>query len=182
MRSTRINELIKLAMLAAVSMVVRPYVRSAVAGAILSLGLPVGSVIGGLYMLWPLLAVGLFPRRGNGLLFCTLQGVLALLLGMTGKTGALGLLSFLAPGLIIEGWMLLLPHTNLCRRLPVAIAVTSTANAAGAVVHGIIYFGLGNVALPAVALTALLFGSLGGVFAIPLARILAAHRLAASQA
>jgi len=171
------RDLIKLTLLAVASLVLKPTFRSAFAGLALSLHLPIGSLIGGMYMFWPVLAAGLFPRPGTALLFCFIQGILATLTGLTGKLGPLGLISYMLPGLVIEGWVRLFPSRNVCRYPALALAASATANATGALVHGILYFGPGNLVISTVVITSFISGTLGGVLACMLYGILSVRRI-----
>lgn len=107
-------DFVVIALIAAVSMVVKPYLRAPFAFVQTSLGLPVGVFLGGIYMFWPVLAGYLVPRRGAVALTCLLQGLLALLLGLTGTLGPMAFFSYLAPGIVIEA-LFLLPGSPVTR-------------------------------------------------------------------
>ncbi len=111
-KRSRWFDLVMIALIAAVSIVAKPYLRAPFAFVQTTFGMPVGAFIGGIYMFWPLLAGYMVPRRGVVLLTCVLQGLLAIVTGFLGLLGPPAFLSYIAPGLVIEA-LFLIPGAGL---------------------------------------------------------------------
>jgi energy-coupling factor transport system substrate-specific component len=156
------RELITLALIAAVSIVTKPYVRAPFAFVQAALGLPVGSFIGGVYMLWPVLAGVLVPRPGAVFITCFLQGLVAVLTGFTGLLGQLAFFSYLAPGLVIEGVYLLTRRRWAPGHYLEAVLAGALGNAAGAASNALLFFAVRGLVFTLALGSALLSGGVGG--------------------
>jgi len=163
-------DLVTVALIAAVSMVLKPYLRAPFSFVQTTLGVPIGVFLGGVYMFWPVLAGYLVPRRGVIFLTCLLQGLLALATGLTGLLGPMAFFSYLAPGVVIEV-LGLLPGSPVGRKIDpgdragtaraaAGAAAPHQARAPGGLVWSVVAAGLGNVA--GAATNALLFFALRG--------------------
>lgn len=172
------RELIMIALIAALSIAVKPYIRAPFGWVQTVLHLPVGVFIGGLYMFWPVLAGRLMPRFGAVFLTCLLQGVLAVLVGFTGLLGPAAFLSYLAPGVAIEA-LYLATRRGWAGRWAWAETALAGAlgNAAGAATNAFLFFALTGAAFTLAVTTSLLTGALGGWLAY-----LVGQRLARSSA
>lgn len=170
-RKIRLAEIIELSIIAVLSMVTKPYVRSAFALFLTGLAVPVGVFAGGFYMAWVVLAGNVVRARGATALFCTFQGILALFLGMSGGLGPFVLVSYILPGVALELLYIIVPtHEMPAWLCAVAGAV---ANVTGSVLNSVLMFQLKGKMLAAWAIPSLLTGAGGGYLGY-----LVAHRLA----
>ncbi len=179
------RDLILIALIAAISIVTKPLIRAPFAWVQTSLGIPVGTFIGGLYMFWPVLVGLLVPRVGAVSLTCLLQGLVALLTGFTGLLGPAAFFSYLPPALFIEP----LIYVQRRVRLPggqwgllVVLALAGAlGNAAGAATNAILFFALKGKALTLALGASFLTGALGGWLALVLGRQIPAALLRRSE-
>lgn len=176
-RFTRLSlqELVLLAVIAAISMVVKPYVHAAFRPLVAGLNVPVGMVAGGLYMMWLVMAGHLVNKAGAVVLVALLQGILAVILGMGGKLGPFVVISYLMPGLAMELlYGVLAVFWRLCRCRPwAAIAGAALANGVGTACNSLLLLGLPWPAVAATLLPATLSGAAGGFLGHVLSRRLA---------
>jgi len=161
-------DLVVIALIAAVSIVLKPYLRAPFAFVQTTLGMPVGVFIGGIYMFWPLLAGFVVPRRGVVLLTCLLQGLLAVATGFVGLLGPLAVLSYIAPGLVIEA-LFLLPRSP-ARGLLWSMAGGALGNVAGAATNALLFFSLRGTVFSLALVASLLTGAAGGWLAVVVGR------------
>lgn len=168
------RELVFLALIAVFSMVTKPYVKSVVKVITQPLGIPGGVAAGTIYMFWVVLAGYMVSRPGSVFLFCLLQGILAMIMGLTGALGALIIVSYSLPGIAVEVLYLVLGiFRRDCRHAPVpCIAAGAVANVAGSVSNAILMFGMGGSLLLIISSVSALTGGLGGFFAFAAGRYL----------
>ncbi len=161
------RELVFLALIAVLSMVTKPYVKSVVNVITQPLGIPGGVAAGTIYMFWVVLAGYVVSRPGSVFLFCLLQGVLALLMGFTGPLGALIIVSYVLPGIAVEILYSILSSFRYdCRHAPVACIIAgAVANVAGSVSNAILMFSMGGTLLLVISPVSAVTGGLGGFFA-----------------
>lgn len=168
----QLRETLAVAVIAALSMVTKPYVRMAFAPLAGSVGVPVGVFAGCIYMMWVVLVDRLGFRPGAVVRLSVLQGLLALAMGMTSQAGPMILVTYLAPGLAVEGLRLMVPPDR--RKQPYSMAAGAIANIAGSATMTLVIAGW----KPAVILAALPVSLLGGAMGGALSHALA-HRLRA---
>jgi hypothetical protein len=169
------SDLVVIALIAAVSIVLKPYLRAPFAFVQTTLGMPVGVFIGGIYMFWPLLAGFVVPRRGVVLLTCLLQGLLAVATGFVGLLGPLAIFSYIAPGLVIEA-LFLLPGSR-ARGLLWSMAGGALGNVAGASTNALLFFSLRGTVFSLALVASLLTGAAGGwLAAVVGSRVAGAYR------
>lgn len=170
-----LRELILLAGIAAISMVLKPYVHSAFRPLVAGLNVPVGMVAGGIYMMWLVMAGHLVNKAGAVALVAFLQGILAVMLGMTGRVGPLIIVSYLMPGLALDLlYSCLAVFWRLCRCRPTAaITGAALANAMGTACNSVLLLGLPWPAVLAALLPASVSGGIGGLLGHALSRRLA---------
>jgi len=101
------------------------------------LGIPGGSLAGGLYMLWLVLAVTIINKKLTGTAFGLLQAVLVLLIGMAGKMGAFSLISYTVPGILADLIMLAKPKPE---KVLTHLLLCAVANLGGALVTALLLF------------------------------------------
>ncbi len=167
-KRTTWSDLVVIALIAAVSIAVKPYLRAPFAFVQTALGMPVGVFVGGIYMFWPLLAGFVVPRRGVVLLTCLLQGLLAVATGFVGLLGPMAFFSYVAPGLAIEA-LYLLPGSPAPGPLW-SVAGGALGNVAGAATNALLFFALRGAAFTLALTSSLLTGAAGGWLAAVVGR------------
>ncbi|MBN2259358.1 MAG: hypothetical protein JW702_02320 [Clostridiales bacterium] len=131
LKKFELREIILISILAALSIVTKPLVKSLSMMAVASFGVPNGLVGGVIYMMWLTLIFRFVSKPFAVIGFSALQGILAtLIMGMQ----PIGIFSYIASGLAAE--MILIPLMNK-NMLLVNILAGGVANAVGAV---LIYF------------------------------------------
>jgi energy-coupling factor transport system substrate-specific component len=98
--STR--DLILIALMAALGLAVKPLVKTFTHVISTPLGIPGGSLTGGLNMLWLTLPLAITRKSGAATLTGLLQGVAVLVTGWFGTHGALSILTYALPGVMAD--------------------------------------------------------------------------------
>jgi len=122
--------------------------------------IPGGSVAGGIYMLFLVLAASLTGMRGAGTLCGLCQGLMAMALGMAGSHGALSLVTYTLPGLAAD--LMFLTFARKEANLPACCIAGLLANVAGTVSVNFVFFSLPLIPLLLSLSAAALSGALGG--------------------
>lgn len=186
-RKLNSRDMALLAIIAALSIVLKPYLRIPFGFIQTTLGIPVGAIIGGLYMFWPVLAGRFVPKAGSVFLVCLLQGLLAIITGFTGLLGHMAFLSYLAPGIAIEALYFILDKTQGGRQkagagagprasLIALILAGGIGNVAGAATNALLFFVIRGSVFTFALISSFLSGAAGGWLAYLVAeRIPALH-------
>ncbi len=159
------RDLIVIALLAAIGIAIKPLVSPTIKLISAPLMLPGGSLAGGLYMMWLVLAVVLVPKFGSGILFGFVQALVTFILGWFGNHGILSLISYTLPGLLAD-LILLIPlrrDSKLCMAL-----LGSISNLTGSLIMSLIIFRLPLIPLAIASGTAIVSGLIGGLIAYPI--------------
>ncbi|HHY38027.1 MAG TPA: ECF transporter S component [Clostridia bacterium] len=192
-RSINLRDMTLLAIIAALSIVLKPYLRIPFGFIQTTLGIPVGAIIGGLYMFWPVLAGRFVPKAGAVFLVCLLQGFLAIATGFTGLLGNMAFFSYLAPGIVIESLYFILDKTQRTRptepqqatrigartSLIALILAGGIGNVAGAATNALLFFVIRGSAFTFALISSFVTGAAGGWLAYLVAErvpALSAHR------
>ena len=154
-----VRDLILITSLAALGIAVKPLVNPLTKLISTPLGIPGGSLSGGFYMLWLVLAIALVDKRWTGILFGFLQAVLVLLIGMAGKMGAFSLIAYTVPGLLADLLMFLGLRRN---RIMTHLLLCALANLAGSLVTALFFFKNPPLIMAVNASLALASGIVGG--------------------
>lgn len=161
MKRFSLHELIYLALLAALSVIAKPYTAALANSLTGYFSLP-GGVIGGVfYMAWLVIAILIVPNFGAGTLFALLQSLLFFLIGFGQKYGPLGIIIYTLPGLAADFVFLL---TGRHRAIG-ALLAGGAANVVGAFFSGKMMFHLSWPALFFALFLSFLSGGLGGYLA-----------------
>ena len=134
--------------------------------------IPGGSLAGGLYMLWIVLAFALTGKYGAATLAGTVQALIVIMTGMPGSHGILSLFSYISPGIAIDVLMLIL--LKGCRRdfdRMAAFFAGMGANLTGTLAVNVIFFRLPPLFLALTLMVAAASGGIGGLIAWPLYRL-----------
>lgn len=154
-----VRDLILIATFAAIGIAIKPIVGPLVKIFSTPLGIPGGSLAGGFYMMWLVLAVMIVDKPYTGTVFGLLQAIGVLIFGIAGNQGAISLITYTVPGVIADLLMLLFRH---CKRLPVHLTVCAAVNLAGAVLAAILIFRHPPLILAAIGSLSIASGILGG--------------------
>jgi len=159
MKNFSTYDLLIIAILAAIGIAIKPVITPLVKLVSSPLMIPGGSLAGGFYMLWMVLAYAIINKSGTALLFGIVQALGIFILGMFGSHGAFSLVTYTLPGVMVEGLALLFGNR---RGLGFLMPAAVIANLTGALLMGIIFF---QMPLPAVLISsaaAIVSGCLGG--------------------
>jgi energy-coupling factor transport system substrate-specific component len=96
------QDLIIIASLAGIGIAVKPIVGPLVKMVATPLMLPGGSLAGGLYMMWLVLAVTITGKTGTGFIFGLLQSLVVMVIGIRGNQGLFSLVSYTLPGILAD--------------------------------------------------------------------------------
>ena len=161
LRSFSIKDLILIAAMAALGIGVKAVVTPIIQLASAPLFIPGGSLAGGLYMMWLVVAAGITGKRGAASLTGLIQAILVLLTGVGGSHGFLSLVSYTLPGIAIDFWLLISRHRVCC--LPCAFVSCVLANLIGSLTVSYIFFRLPVIPLLLSLAAAALSGGVGGI-------------------
>ena len=125
--------------------------------------IPGGSLAGGLYMMWLVMAAGLTGKRGSATLAGIVQAIIVIITGISGSHGMFSLISYSLPGIAIDIWLLLSRHRICC--LPCAFVSCVLANIFWTVATNLIFFSLPLIPLLLSLAAAAFSGGVGGVLA-----------------
>jgi energy-coupling factor transport system substrate-specific component len=153
------KDLLIITAIAALGIAVKPIVGPVSKFISTPLGIPGGSLAGGFYMMWLVLAITIVNKKFTGTVFGVLQAILVLLVGMTGKQGAFSLVSYTLPGIVAD----LLYHTIKHRRyLLTHITLSTCANLTGSLATALFFFRLPAVMVAINIAFATASGIMGG--------------------
>ncbi|MBN2414350.1 ECF transporter S component [bacterium] len=136
-----------------------------------ALFIPAGAIAGGIYMLWPLLALLVCRRFGTALLTGIIEGTVILVTGLYGSHGFLSLAIYVLPCLMIDAVYLLVRRSGRGWAL---FFPPAAGNVTGSLLVGIWIMRIPAVPLLASLVPAFFFGGLGGILAAGLYRVLTA--------
>lgn len=153
------RDLIIITAIAAVGIAVKPIVGPISKFISTPLGIPGGSLAGGFYMMWLVLAITIVNKKFTGSVFGILQAALVLLVGMAGKQGAFSLISYTLPGIIAD---LLFHLIKRRKRLFTHITLSMAANITGSLATALFFFHLPAVMVVANFALAAASGIMGG--------------------
>lgn len=127
-----------------------------------ALYVPTGAVAGGLYMMWPVMAYGLIRRHGVASLVSLTQAFISLVMPF-GNFGLLSFVIYLAPGLAIDGFLLLTRHKACC--VACCAGASAIANVVGTLLVGALVLALPLMVLAFLSVVAAISGCIGGFIA-----------------
>ncbi|MDR1816264.1 MAG: ECF transporter S component [Clostridiales Family XIII bacterium] len=171
-------DIIIIAVMAAVGVAIKPVVSSAVHLVSAPLMIPGGSLAGGLYMMWLVLAAAITGKPGSATLCGIVQAVIVVFTGIPGSHGVMSFVSYTAPGVCVDVLLLLLLRVG-GRDFDLLAAVLSgiVANLAGTYCVNIIFFHLPALFLALTLCAAALSGAAGGAIANALYKVARKYRL-----
>ena len=118
-------------------------------------------------LMFLVIAAALVPAFGSATVMSAVQSVLALAFGMVGSMGALSVIGYVVPGVVID---ILTAAAGRLPRQAAAMLINSLASVAAALTADLIVFRLGGVPLALYVSVALSSGALCGLLAEKLIR------------
>ena len=170
-----IKDLIITAAMAALGVAVKAVVTPVIHLASAPLLIPGGSLAGGIYMMWLVVAAGITGKRGVATLTGLVQALLVILTGVGGSHGLLSLVSYTLPGLVVDIWLLISRHNICC--LPCSFISCILANICGVASVNFMFFRLPAIPLLLSLTVAAFSGGVGGVLSWHLLKALKKHNI-----
>ena len=161
LRRFSVKDLILIAAMAALGIAIKAVVNPLIQLASAPLFIPGGSLGGGLYMMWLVLAVGVTGKRGSATLAALVQAIIVVLTGIGGSHGILSLVSYTLPGFAIDVWLFISRHHICC--LLCSFVSCVLANLCGTIAVNLIFFSLPTIPLLLTLAAAAFSGGVGGV-------------------
>jgi ABC-type thiamin/hydroxymethylpyrimidine transport system permease subunit len=155
-------DLVLMAMFASLGLATKNILHPLIGPLIGAIDIPTGGVIGGLYMMWPIMAYGLTRKPGAATMVSLIQACISLILPY-GNFGLLSFIIYLGPGLAIDGFFLLIRHKACC--LGCCMIASALANAVGTILVASLVLVLPTVVLAFLAVVAGISGCIGGFIA-----------------
>ena len=168
-----VRDLVLIAVMAALGIAIKPLAVPLAHLVSTPLMIPGGALAGGLYMMWLVVAFALTGKYGAATLTGLVQAILVMITGVSGSHGALSLISYTAPGLLVDIVFFIIrrvPDT-----MPLSMLAGMLANLAGTVCVNIIFFSLPLVPLLLSLCLAAFSGGVGGVLSYLLLAALARY-------
>lgn len=169
-----LHELVTMAVLAALGIAIKSVIKplaQIICGPFL---IPAGTLAGGLYMMWMIVGYGMIKKPGTALIISIIQALLVIFTGSIASHGMMSLITYVAPGLIIELVYLLIRHRACC--VGCCAIGGMAANIVGVACVNIIFFRAPDVYLILVLAIAAFSGLIGGVLARELVKVFEKYR------
>jgi energy-coupling factor transport system substrate-specific component len=125
--------------------------------------IPGGAAAGGFYMLWMVLGIGITRKIGTGTLTGFVQALLVIITGVYGTHGAVSIITYTLPGLLVDVGVKLLRDKFLSPAGFFTLGLL--ANVSGTFLSSIVFFRLPLIPLLLSLSAASLSGGLGGLIA-----------------
>lgn len=162
-----LRDIILISLLAAMGIATKQIVAPIIMVVTSPLYIPAGTLAGGVYMMWPVIARGLVRKPGAALLCSFIQSIVVFLSAF-GLHGAATFPVYLAPGLAIE--LVFLVRWNRSPSLILSVLAGLGANVAGSFMVATIMMGIHDYVLILVLAAASISGIIGGVMAFGIIR------------
>lgn len=158
-----IFELVFIAGCAALGIAIKPILTPLVHVITGPLFIPGGSISGGLYMMFIVVAALVVPKMGSATLATIVQAILAIATGVIGSHGILSLFTYILPGIMMDGVFAMFRYKNKHALTPFLMG--AFANASGTYASNLVFFRLPWIPLILSLSAGFLFGGLGGLLA-----------------
>ena len=170
LKTFRVYELILIALMAALGIATKPIIVPLTHLITGPLFIPGGSVAGGFYMFWIVLAAGLVGKRGTATMTAFVQALIVVTTGFFGSHGLVSILTYTIPGLAIDLIFLIFKRkwTNSYEFFAAGVI----ANLAGTYLTNLVFFRLPMLPLLMSLASGILSGGLGGIIAYSIYRSL----------
>jgi energy-coupling factor transport system substrate-specific component len=166
-------DLLLIASLSAIGLAIKPILHPMIHTLSSTLRIPGGSLSGGFYMMWMVLARVIVDKPGSAFLFGLSQGLTVMLLGYFGSHGAFSIVSYTMPGVIMEVFAMIwglarldnIKNSQNKGNLSQMCVYCVVANVTGTLLVATFIMQLPVLLLAISLLTAVFSGMLGGWFA-----------------
>ncbi len=155
-------DLVLMALFASLGVATKQILHPLVAVFTGALYIPTGAVAGGFYMMWPVMAYGLVRKRGAASMVSLTQAFISMVMPF-GNFGLLTFVIYLAPGLAVDGFLLLTRHKACC--MPCCVGASAIANVVGTILVGALVLFLPLIVLAFLSVVAAISGCFGGFIA-----------------
>jgi len=163
-------ELVVISLTAALGIAVKPIIVPLVHIITGPLYIPGGAAAGGFYMLWLVLGLGLTRKIGTGTLIGLVQALLVIITGAYGNHGAISIITYTVPGIMIDLGVKLLGKKFMT---PTGFFILGLlANITGTMLSNLVFFRLPVIPLLLSLCAASLSGGLGGLIAYNIVKTL----------
>ena len=182
MKSTRyyfsVYDLIIIAIMSGIGIAIKPVVSTLARIVTVAIPIPGGSLAGGLYMMWLVLAFAITRKYGTATLVGVIQAIVVIITGIPGSHGIMSLFSYISPGLVVDIFLLIL-LLGFKREFDRLASFFSgvLANMTGTLAVNVIFFHLPTFFLILTLCVAALSGGIGGIIAWELYKILKKNKL-----
>jgi len=156
------TDLVLMALFASLGLATKNFLHPLLGPIIGAAYVPTGAVLGGLYMMWPVMAFGFVRKIGTASMVSLTQAFISLVLPY-GNFGLLSFVIYLCPGLAIDAFFLLSRHKACC--LACCMGASALANVVGTILVGAMVIFLPWVVLAFLAVVAAISGCIGGFIA-----------------
>lgn len=153
-------DLLMIAILSALGLAIKPIVTPLIHLVSSPLMIPGGSLAGGLYMMWIVLAIAIIRKPGVGTLVGLTQAIVIISLGYFGSHGVVSLLSYTLPGIVADIIAFVSRYQN---NVIIQTLMCMMANITGAIVVTLIVMRLAWLPLMISLITAAISGIIGGM-------------------
>ena len=168
------QDLLYIAIFSALGLSVKPIITPLIHLISSPLMIPGGSLAGGLYMMWLVLAIVIVKKPGAGFLVGFVQGVVMISIGFFGNHGAVSIISYTLPGITAEIASFLLKNKD---NLFSQIMLCLFANISGTIVVTILIMRLALIPLIISLIAASISGMIGGIFSYSIYKKMIFYRL-----
>ena len=163
LKTFKVYELILIALMAALGIATKPLVVPLTHLITGPLFIPGGSVAGGFYMFWIVLAAGLVGKRGTASLTALVQALIVVTTGFFGSHGLVSLITYILPGLFID--LIFLVFRRKWTQSYEFFMAGVIANLVGTYLTNLVFFRLPLLPLLMSLISSILSGGLGGIIA-----------------
>ena len=166
------RDLVFIALMAAAGIAIKPLIVPVIRVVAVPLGLPGGSLVGGIYMMWLILGHAFTGRPWAATLVGVVQAILAWAMGIPGPQGPWTLVMYMAPGMAADLVLRLSPGSAGATTLSpgVAMLAGAAANVAGIALMCVIIYRISFPVLVLSMAVGALSGAIGGVLAYAIHR------------
>ncbi len=168
------QDLLYIAILAALGLAIKPIVTPLIHLISAPLMIPGGSLAGGFYMMWLVLAIALVNKPGTAILVGLTQAIVMISLGYFGSHGAVSLISYTMPGILAEFAAFFFRDKST---LAAHVVLCTVANCTGALIVTVLVMRLAAIPLIMSLVAAVISGIIGGIMSHYVFKRLKAYRV-----
>lgn len=168
------QDLLYIAIFGALGLAIKPIVTPLIHLISAPLMIPGGSLAGGFYMLWLVLAILIVKKPGTGLLVGLVQAIVMISLGYFGSHGAVSLISYTLPGIVADIVALVFKKSEYSYT---HVILCASANVTGAIIVTFIVMRLAVLPMIISLIAAIVSGMIGGILSFSIYKKLNQYNL-----